>query len=64
MSVKDDRVQKLLSKLTGTDFDRVFAPRAEPLAVPHYKLMTLEQLKQVRGQMHIWMVYCSISDNT
>ena len=50
VSIKDDRVQELLTTLTGMDFDLVFAPRHEPLTVPHYKLMTLKQLKEVRGQ--------------
>ncbi len=48
VSVEDRRVQDLLTRLTCVDFDRVFAAQQEPLTVPKYKLMTEEQLKQVR----------------
>ena len=48
-AVKPDHpeVQRLLNSLAGLDLDRVMAKRREPLVVPHYQLMTLEQLKQV-----------------
>lgn len=40
-------VQSLLGKLTGLDLNKVMARRKEPLVVPHYQLMTLEQLQNV-----------------
>ena len=47
MGPDDERVQELILRMTGMDFDRVFAPRKEPLSLPKYKLMTLEELEKV-----------------
>lgn len=47
VSVGDERVQGLLSQLTGLDLDKVFSPRKEPLRPPTYKLMTLDELEKV-----------------
>ena len=46
--VQDERVQTLLSQLTGLDLDKVFTPRKEPLQLPTYKLMTMEELEKVK----------------
>ena len=40
-------VLRLLTKLSGLNLDRVMAKRREPLVVPHYQLMTLEELEHV-----------------
>ena len=40
-------VQALLLNLAGLDLHKVMARRKEPLLIPHYKLMTLEQLQEV-----------------
>lgn len=45
--MEDERVQELLSRVSGMDMDVVFAPRKEPLIPPRYKLMTREQLNEV-----------------
>lgn len=47
VSVDDERVRELLSRVSGTDLDVIFAPRKEPLTPPHYQLMTKDQLKKV-----------------
>ena len=47
VSVEDERVQELLARLVCVDFDRIFATRKEPLAVPEYRVMSLHQLKKV-----------------
>lgn len=47
VNVQDERVQNLLSQMTGLDLDKVFSPRREPLQPPTYKLMTLQQLDKV-----------------
>lgn len=47
VSVDDERVRELLSRVSGTDLDVIFAPRKEPLTPPHYQLMTKDQLKEV-----------------
>lgn len=39
----------ILNSLAGLNLDRVMAKRREPLVVPHYQLMTLEQLQEVSG---------------
>lgn len=41
------QVLRLLSRLSGLDLDKVMAKRREPLVVPHYQLMSLEELEQV-----------------
>lgn len=41
-------VLRILNSLAGLDLNRVMAKRREPLVVPHYQLMTLEQLQQVQ----------------
>lgn len=51
-------VLRILNSLAGLDLNRVMAKRREPLVVPHYQLMTLEQLQQVRGLF----VYCPITE--
>ena len=43
----DAEVQSLLVNLAGLDLHKVMARRKEPLLVPHYQLMTLEQLQEV-----------------
>ena len=43
----DERVQELLKKMTGRDFDKIFAMRVEDLEMPKYQLMTDEELKEV-----------------
>ena len=43
----DERVQELLKKMTGRDFDKIFAMRVEDLEIPKYQLMTDEELKEV-----------------
>lgn len=50
MAVKPDhpRVQELLNNMSGLDLSKVMAARKEPLVVPHYQLLTLEELQKVR----------------
>lgn len=48
VSVEDERVQELLSRVSGMDMDVVFAPRKEPLIPPRYQLMTRDQLDKVK----------------
>jgi len=43
----DERVQELLKRMTGRDFDKIFAVRVEDLEIPKYQLMTDEELKEV-----------------
>ena len=45
----DERVQALMLRMTGMSFDKVFAPKREPLKVSTYKLMTFPELKKVRS---------------
>ena len=45
----DERVQVLMLRMTGMNFDKVFAPKREPLKVPKYKLMTFQELKKVKS---------------
>ena len=47
----DSRVQKLLTRMTGMELDRVFVSRREPLALPRYKLMDEQQLKKVTSTL-------------
>lgn len=48
----DAKVQRLLNNLAGLELKKVMIKRKEPLIPPHYQLMTLEQLQQVRK--HLW----------
>lgn len=48
VSPEEPEVQALLNSLTGVDLYKVMARRREPLLVPHYKLMNMEQLQEVR----------------
>ena len=57
VSVDDERVQELLSQLTGLDLDKVFSPRQEPLQPPTYKLMTLNELEKVLPRYHAAMYF-------
>ena len=41
-------MQELLVRLTGLNFERVFARRKEPLTAPQYKLMSMEELREVQ----------------
>lgn len=43
----DERVQGLLKRMTGKDFDKIFAVRVEELEVPKYQLMSDDQLQEV-----------------
>ncbi len=47
MSAEDERVQNLLAKITGMDFEKVFIPKKEPLKLPEYKLMSMKELEKV-----------------
>ena len=61
VSVQDERVQALLSQLTGMDLDKVFAARKEPLMPPTYKLLTLEELEKVETSVFVEIV-CMMCD--
>lgn len=43
----DERVQELLKRMTGRDYDKIFAVRVEELEVPKYQLMSDDQLEEV-----------------
>ena len=43
----DERVQELLKRMTGRDYDKIFAIRVEELEVPKYQLMSDNQLLEV-----------------
>lgn len=43
----DERVQELLKRMTGRDYDKIFAIRVEELEVPKYQLMSDNQLQEV-----------------
>lgn len=43
----DERVQELLKRMIGRDYDKIFAVRAEELEVPKYQLMSDDQLQEV-----------------
>ena len=43
----DPKVMSLLNNLVELDLDKGIIKRVEPLVLPHYKLMTLEQLQEV-----------------
>ena len=43
----DPRVQELLNSLAIPDVSKVLGSKVEPLRVPHYKLLTLEELEKV-----------------
>lgn len=47
-SVNDEQVQKLLTRITGIDLDRVFKTRREPLSQPLYKIVDQHQLKKAQ----------------
>lgn len=49
-SAQDKQVQKLLSRMTGLDLDKVFAPRKEPLVLPRYRLMNKAQLEKAHTE--------------
>jgi len=42
-----EQVQELLKRMTGRDFDKIFAVRVEELEVPKYQLMSDDELHQV-----------------
>lgn len=44
----DPAVQDILTRLTGLDLEKVFRPIKQELKPPKYKLMTDEQLQQVK----------------
>jgi len=44
----NDKVQKILKKITGRNLDKIFASRKQNLDVPSYKLMTDEEFLEVR----------------
>ena len=46
----DPRAQLLLNNLAGLDVEKVLPRRKEPLVVPRYKLMTLDELDEVSGK--------------
>ncbi len=52
VSSEDERVQDLLARMTGMDFEKVFAPKKEPLKLPKYKLMSMEELEEVSFTHH------------
>ena len=43
----DEHVEELLKRMTGRDFDKIFAIRMEELEVPKYQLMSDDQLQEV-----------------
>lgn len=43
----DEQVEELLKRMTGRDFDKIFAIRMEELEVPKYQLMSDDQLQEV-----------------
>ena len=43
----DEQVEELLKRITGRDFDKIFAIRVEELEVPKYQLMSDDQLQEV-----------------
>lgn len=45
-------MQDILTKLTGLDLQKVFRPIQQELKPPKYKLMTDEQLQQVKELLH------------
>ena len=45
--MEDERVQELLSRVSGMDMDVVFAPRKESLIPPRYQLMNRDELNKV-----------------
>lgn len=44
----DPAVQDILTRITGLDLQKVFRPIKQELKPPTYKLMTDEQLEEVR----------------
>lgn len=53
VGVEDERVQQILRRVTGMDFDRVFATQKEDLTLPRYRLLSEEQLKQVINERSV-----------
>lgn len=51
VSFDDERVQELLKRMTGRDYDKIFAVRVEELEVPKYQLMSDDQLQEARKEM-------------
>ena len=43
----DEQVEGLLKRMTGRDYDKIFAIRVEELEVPKYQLMSDDQLQEV-----------------
>ena len=47
VSVTDERVQSLILRMTGVDFNRVFQRRRESLERPEYRLLSFEEIQEV-----------------
>ena len=47
VSASDESVQQLLLRMTGRDFERVYAARKQELNLPQYRLLSEDQLRQV-----------------
>ena len=45
--MQDEQVQQLLLRMTGMNFDKIFALQKEPLVLPRYKLMNRAQVEKV-----------------
>ena len=55
----DERVEVLLKRMTGKDFDKIFAIRVEELEVPKYQLMSDDQLQEVSGNIIYVTWFCA-----
>ena len=47
VSVTDERVQRLILRMTGVDFNKVFQRRRESLERPEYRLFSVEEIQEV-----------------
>lgn len=54
VGMEDERVQALLQRMTGVDFNRVYATRKEELTLPRYRLLSEKQLREV--QPHVLLM--------
>ena len=47
VGVTDERVQSLILRMTGVDFNRVFQRRRESLERPEYRLLSFDEIQEV-----------------
>ena len=63
VSASDESVQQLLLRITGQDFERLYAARKQDLNLPQYRLLSEEQLREV-SCMRVLSILCDCYTRT